>query len=850
MVDLMDNAGTQSLGRGQQHSHANENSGQNIGVLERRVADLTEQLADALHQLQSQVDLRRRIEDDMRHSGQKVRDIFDKHKAIFLLVEPGSGAIVYANKAATTFYGYTQDQLQRLSIADINVAPTEETTLHRHHGMEHDEDHFSATHRLAGGDFRTVKVHSSPVEIEGHTLLFSIIHDITDQVRAETSLREAELRYRGIVENAVMGVFQSSPIGRFLAVNLAMAHIYGYATAQEMIESVGGEIQYRIHVSSEKRAEFRRILDVDGTVHDFEAPNYRKDGSVIWTRTSARTVRDASGAVQYYEGFLVDITEQKIAEEKVNRHMATAAALLRTAERLNAQLDLDSVLKLACDEASSALNVPVAWISLYEPASDAFEFAHTVGLPSDYVGHWAPLPRSIIERNGIYANGFYYTPDLRERTVHDAPNLVLLARADVRSIISVMMMRDNQLVGLLSVAVTGESRQFTDEDKALLKGLSDIAGQAVANARLHMDTQRRLRNEMAMRTVEMAIASNGDPHATLVVILDQLILQLNVDAADIMLIAPGSTVLQFAAGYGFSTELIMHGVVPLGQQYAGQAALHKQTIVRNGDARAADEDLTTGFREFLNRENFQTHIVTPLVVDGVARGVLEVFNRKKLKIDAEWLRFLEAFAGHAAMAIVNASLLEGLRQSNVDLAEAYDATITGWSRALDLRDRDTEGHTQRVADASVAMATAVGMDEQEIVTIRRGALLHDIGKMGVPDEILLKPGPLTEQEWVVMRRHPVYAYEWLKPITFLGDAIAIPFCHHEDWDGNGYPRGLKGEEIPLAARIFAIVDAWDALSSDRPYRKSWSKEKVGSYLREQAGKRFDPDVVELFLARM
>jgi putative two-component system response regulator len=188
-----------------------------------------------------------------------------------------------------------------------------------------------------------------------------------------------------------------------------------------------------------------------------------------------------------------------------------------------------------------------------------------------------------------------------------------------------------------------------------------------------------------------------------------------------------------------------------------------------------------------------------------------------------------------------------LAESNRELMLAYDATIVGWSRALDLRDRETEGHTQRVAEMGVRLARAVGIPEPEIVHIRRGALLHDIGKMGIPDSILLKPAGLTDDEWDVMRKHPDYAFRMLTPITFLQPALCIPYCHHEKWDGTGYPRGLKGQSIPLAARLFAIVDVFDALTSDRPYREAWTVQTVLKHLRDQAGTHFDPQLVEEFI---
>jgi len=180
----------------------------------------------------------------------------------------------------------------------------------------------------------------------------------------------------------------------------------------------------------------------------------------------------------------------------------------------------------------------------------------------------------------------------------------------------------------------------------------------------------------------------------------------------------------------------------------------------------------------------------------------------------------------------------------------YEATIEGWVRALDLRDRQTEGHTQRVTELTLRLAHMMGIRDEQLVHIRRGALLHDIGKLGIPDAILHKPGQLTEEELKLIKQHPTLGYHLLLPIPFLRPALDIVFCHHERWDGSGYPWGLKGEEIPLAARIFAVVDVWDALVSDRAFRRSTPQEEAIAYLKDQAGKTLDPHVVEAFVAVM
>ena len=251
--------------------------------------------------------------------------------------------------------------------------------------------------------------------------------------------------------------------------------------------------------------------------------------------------------------------------------------------------------------------------------------------------------------------------------------------------------------------------------------------------------------------------------------------------------------------------------------------------------------------EKLGNEGWITYFAVPLISKGQVQGVLEIFHRQRLLPDQDWTGFLEILAGQAAIAIENVTLFENLQRTNLDLSLAYDSTIESWARSLDLRVEAMEGHTERLIDLTLRLGQALGIAESELVWLRRGVLLHDIGKLSIPDTILVKPGPLTEYEWQVIRKHPQYAYDLLSPIEFLRPAIDIPYCHHEKWDGTGYPRGLKGTDIPIAARLFALVDVWDALRSARPYRAPWTDAQAREYLRSQSGRHFDPQIVQAFI---
>ncbi|MEW6084636.1 MAG: HD domain-containing phosphohydrolase [Chloroflexota bacterium] len=368
----------------------------------------------------------------------------------------------------------------------------------------------------------------------------------------------------------------------------------------------------------------------------------------------------------------------------------------------------------------------------------------------------------------------------------------------------------------------------------------EITNHKRIETKLHQQVQRL----SALRSIAIAIASGLDLKLLLSLLLEQVTSLLHVDAASILLLNPETNLLTFSSGTGFQTNLVQHTRLKLGEGFAGKVAMDRKII------NIPDINLNTmGYPRspHFSSERFVAYYGLPLVAKGKTLGVLEIFNRTPLALDADWVEFMGLISGQAAIAIDSALMFRDLQRSNVELGLAYDATIEGWSRTLDLRDKEIEGHTRRVADMTVRLALIMGVEKESIVHIRRGATLHDIGKVAIPDEILLKPGPLTEEEWDVMKQHPLIAINLLAPISYLTPALDIPRWHHERWNGHGYPDRLSGEQIPFPARLFAVVDVYDALTSDRPYRKAWSKEDAIRYVESQSGKHFDPRVVLEFM---
>ena len=362
---------------------------------------------------------------------------------------------------------------------------------------------------------------------------------------------------------------------------------------------------------------------------------------------------------------------------------------------------------------------------------------------------------------------------------------------------------------------------------------------------LNAQLERRMQHLQALRRIDMAITNSVDVGLALDIFLEQVQSDLKIEAAGVLLYDEHTQTLQPTAARGFGGEIARDTLVPLGDSLAGYAALEQRTVYL--------QDLQRDPRwgsvvDPAHQEGYVAYWAVPMLTKGQLQGVIELYATKVFVPDAEWFEFLETFADQGAIAVESALLFRSLERSNIELQLAYDKTIEGWAYALDLKDEETAGHSQRVTQMTVRLARRLGVDGKDLVHIQRGALLHDIGKMGVPDSVLLKRGPLDPEERALIEQHTVYAFELLSPIDFLRPAIDIPYCHHERWDGGGYPRGLKGEQIPLAARIFAIVDVFDALTSERPYRGAWTRERTLDHILEGAGSHFDPALVEAFMA--
>ncbi len=631
-------------------------------------------------------------------------------------------------------------------------------------------------------------------------LYASAVGHLCSRKRAEEALQKTEEKYRNIFDNIMEGIYQTTPDGRYVTANPALARMLGYDSPEDLIQCVT-DLNRQFYVLPDRRGEFMKLLQDNGAITNFESEISCKNGSTIWVSENAHTVLDENGVLSFYEGTTEDITARKRAEEALRRAEEKYRSIYANA--------VEGIYQTTPEGRIISVNPALARLLGYAS-------------PAEMISIVSDIP-----------NQYYVRPELRPQFTKR-----IIEHGQVKGFEYQAFRKDGQ-----TIWVSDNARVVYGTDNSLLyfEGfVSDITERKQAEHKIEL----QLRRLEALHAIDTAISSSLDLHYTVNVLLEQVTKRLGIDAADVLLLDPDTYMLEFTAGSGFKTTSISHPHLELGEDQAGQAVLERRVVFVQ-DLKKNDKLLQRA--ETLTKENFVSYCGVPLLSKGKVKGVLEIFQRKPLEMDRDWLDFLETLAGQTALAIEDSALFHDLEHTNIELTLAYDATIEGWSHALDLRDKETEGHTKRVTEMTIRLARTLGMSEADLVQIRRGALLHDIGKMGIPDAILSKAGPLTKKEQQKMRQHPSMAYEMLRPITFLRPALEIPYSHHEKWDGSGYPQGLSGEKIPIAARIFAVVDVWDALRSNRPYRKRWTDKKVRKHIQEQSGLYFDPGIVEVFL---
>lgn len=825
---------------------------------------------------------RKRAEDALRESEERHRLLFDSASQGIGYFDLEGNVIAYNNLAAARMGGQPEDFVGK-SLFELSGEEEGQKYLGRIQRAAETEENqdYEDLISLPVGERWYLSTYTRIRDARGQVVGVQIIStDITERKEAEQKIQQYVRRMEALLEidRAITSTLDVEEILDIIMAELNKVISY---------DSISLQMLYENHLEIIGCQGFPAGEDVQGLVFPLEPkfPNYRviKEKDILalddvvqsYPHFDQENRRYHSGAIRSWLGMpliskgrvlgmiALDRTEVKPfseAEIEIANAFAGQAALAienarllqdaqTRAEELTSLNEISAILRTAdsfeealpplLNKALSAVNAQAGSINLYQPETETLA-AYAVR------GWFEKLQKDPLQPDQGIGGKVFTTgePHISDEFISDPAT-----RTPVNPVIPkawggacLPIKTDQQIIGVFYLAKPTH-QPLTQSQISLLKAIAEMTGVALHRLRLHEETTQRLEQLQALHSVNQSITGSFDVGITLDMLVNHVRDQLKADAAGVLLYDPYLQELTYAAGVGFTTGEYEQTTIRLGKGYAGQAVL-EQRMVHESDLTSPEDGMT--HTEFITREGFQAYWGVPLIAKGKTLGVLEVFRRQSGEADALWLDFLNTLASQAAIAIADTQLFTDLQRANQDLRLAYEATIEGWARAIELHDKTTEDHSRRVVEMTIRLAQAMNVSSEKFPHIRRGTLLHDIGKMAIPDDILLKPGKLSPEEWAVMHQHPQFAFDMLKEIEYLHPALDIPHCHHEKWDGSGYPRGLEGEQIPLPARIFAVIDVYDALTSKRPYREAWSEEEALAYIREQRGKHFDPRVVDTF----
>lgn len=802
---------------------------------------------------------------------------------------------IAVNQAACGRYGYSREEFSKMTLFEIR-SPEEAEKL---------ESFFDTVQRSGwptspsvwehitkSGERLLIEVLSNVIEIDGEQAVFAVLRDVSLEYR----LQSEQSRFFDLSKDLIS---IRNLDGKLVTVNPSVERVLGY-TAEEFAQLTPSDLVHPDDVGI--RGATLQTSEQEDRVYTWEARIRTKEGNYRWLQWS--TVNDKAHRLKF--SLARDVTEQRELLEAVRERNASLAwaqsvshlgswsldvatdtftlsdetyritgyepcGYVPTWDKLVSFVHPDDLHLVEMDHAtfspenpswqsevrlvrpSGEVRVVVSYVELVFDESRTLRKMHgTIQDITEQKKAWETqqwfaeivsssidaiigksLDGTILSWNKAAEQLYGFSAS--EMIGQNIERIVPSHRRSELSEILAKLRRGEKVLELETERIHATGRQFevsitispiVTESQGIIGAATiarDISARKDAERRLAI----RLSQLTALRSIDLAIGGIFNLEHTFQIVIDQTLIATDVEGVCIY-------VKNRETGNSLLFGQKCRGGGPFKDRNAVESlALH--TIEHREPARFVEADGLV-------------YDARPLAAMGDMHGSLIVRYYPESHDAREQSHFLDILAGQAGIAIESVCLFQDLQASHDELESAYDQTLEGWARALDLRDHETEGHSRRVTDLTMRLAAKLDLPPGDMVDIRRGALLHDIGKLGVPDSVLLKPGPLTDEEREVMRRHPTYGRDIVAPIEFLRGALDIPYCHHEKWDGSGYPQGLKGEEIPLAARLFALSDVWDALRSDRPYRQGWCVERVCDYIESEAGKHFDPQLVPLFLS--
>ena len=603
-----------------------------------------------------------------------------------------------------------------------------------------------------------------------------------EKAQALEDLRHSEAKYRDLVDNLNDVIYTIDTQGIVTFTSPAIQRVLGYSP-----EEVVG-LHYTEVATEEDREDLTRHYDE--TIREGSSTSevrlQTRSGKLVWLNNSSHILK-RNGEAEGISGVLTDISEQVRLEQERNR-------------LFNHALDLMCI----ADNGGHFIEINPAW-------EDALGWTKEELLAKPYMDFVHPEDREA-------------TNNAEVRLQNDKPVISFENR---------YLCKDGSYKWI--------SWNFYPlvEEGLIFAVARDVTEQKVSRQKIEQQVNRL----SALAEIDNAITSNYDLSITLNVIIDHVISQLGVDAAAIYSYDPLLNTLNCEVHKGFRFPVLQGISYRLGEDLSGQVALEKRLQLVVDLSQQAGSFRKTNL---LSLEKFASYAGIPLLAKGQIKGMLEVYMRSRFEPSEDWLSYFETLGRQSSIAMDNNELFDNMQRSNMELLVGFDHTVEGWARSVEHKLGEPPGHTRQLAELAVGLAESIEIEYTRLAHIRRGALLHDIGMLSIPHRIVRKKSSLSEKDLKVLHEHPQIAHDILHPIDFLRPALDIPYAHHERWDGSGYPRGLQGKQIPIAARIFSLVDVWDALRSERPHRKAWRDEEVNAYLKDQSGKQFEPRLVEIF----
>ncbi len=825
--------------------------------LEEIVSERAQILLEANQRLTQETQQRMDMMDALRESEIRYSLMFNRASdAIF--VHDLAGQLLDVNDKACENLGYTRGELLELTVGDIDEHIEGPISPHHIEKLKQAGDLVvESVYRRKDGTRFPVEMSSRLMDYKEEKAAVIIARDISKRKKAERALSDREEIYFSFFQTSPDAMFMATQDGQWVDMNQAAVELFGYETKEEM-----KGVHFRdLYLRPGDHDKYLEKIQEEAYTKDYPLTLRRKDGREFPALISS-THYKVDGKVRGYQGTILDLSREHELEEERQETANQQERIDALSQELRSKLDLkeiyesivshlrgiidmDYFLLFRVKEEQGLLDVKYVWgegqsldtekfseISSYvkeerSPLREVIRSGKTVYLPN--------LGESLPQDKDHYAFGKH------GRTIDGGE--VSNAENFTRSTLLVPLIVDEEETGILEVQ-SYQKNAYSQSDVSLCERVANLIAMGLKKSYLLEESEKHIERLNALHRIDQAITENQSLPMMLDTLRDQLVNLLKVDAADILYLHPELDSLRIITQTGFRTNPLKYTDLELGEGPAGEAASSRSTVyILDIEKEGVGFSRSPDFHQ----EGFVSYIGVPLIAKRELVGILEIFHRSKLEVDSAWVDFLEALAGQAAIAIAQRNLYKNLRRSKDQLNEAYDAVIESWAQAMELREIETKGHAQRLVDLTLQLAQELGVEEERWDDIRRGAYLHDVGKMGIPDRVLKKKEELTQEEREEIGQHPLYAYEILKSIEHLRPALDIPLYHHERWDGLGYPEGLKGEEIPLAARMFAVVDVWDALRSGRPYREAWSDQEALEHIKEESGRHFDPQVVDAFL---